>query len=364
MGAHVVPIKDMRAPVVRTGYESVLPTRVSDKFCIVAKEECTVLKVTDKYVEVKYKSEQKETRYSLRSWTTKEEAGACYTHRMVPNVKEGDKLDRDDTIIYNKSYFEPDIFNRKRVIYKQGTSVKVALNENMEEWEDSGAISSSLTERLSTTTTKVISIVITVTDTVMNVTPVGTKVNPQDILFSFMDNEAAKQGKMDPKLAAIFKEMKTSSPKAKVKGVVSNVVVYYNCDLSSIKSKDLLNLIQDSDARLIRNKGYPGRVNSSYSINGKPLMQDEIEIKYYIEVGEGMSIGDKAILSNQLKFTIGDIYSNKITTEDSNEEIDAFFSYIAICKRITMSPLLLGTTEGLVKTLQKQMVDKYFNNKN
>lgn len=359
MSAHVVPVQDMRPPIVRTGYESVLPTRVSDKFCVSAMEDGVVNKVTKSYVEVTYKSSNKSTKYPLKSWTTKEEAGACYTHRQVPNLKEGEKFSKDDTIVYDELFFEPDIFNRKRVIYKQGTTTRVALCENMEQWEDSGSISTKLAERLGTTVTKVISIVLTVNDTVMNVTPLGSFVNPQDVLFSFMDNEAYKQGKMDPKLAAILKDMKTSSPKAKVKGVVSNICVYYNCDLSEVKSKALRDLIQESDSRLIVNKGYPGQVNSTYSINGKPLMPNEIEIKYYIEVTEGMSIGDKAILGNQLKFTIGDIYS-EVKTAETGEEIDAFFSYIAICKRITMSPLLLGTTQSLMKTLQRQMVDKYF----
>lgn len=361
MGAHVVPIKDMRAPRVLTGYELVLPTRVSEKFCIVAQGDCEILSVTDKYVEVKYVNEKDKTVYPIKHWTTKEEAGACYTHRMVPNVKKGDKLTKDDCIIYNSSYFEPCIFSPKRVLYKQGTSVKVALNENMEEWEDSGAISERLSEKLGTTTTKVVSVVITTNDAVLNIAPIGTKVDPQDVLFSFIDNEALKQSKMDPKLAAIFKDMKTSSPKAKVRGTISNIVVYYNCEFEEIKSKELKQMVTESDNRLIINKGYPGRVNSTYSINGKPLLPNEIEIKFYIEVGEKMSIGDKAIMGNQLKFTIGDIYSNSIKTEESGEDIDGFFSYIAICKRITMSPLLLGTTEGLLKTLQKQMVEKYFN---
>ena len=346
----------MQAPFVRTGYESVFPVRANDKFCISAEKDGEVIAVTNKSVKVQYGTDTKE--YKIKTWTSKEEANSCYTHTLIPNVKVGDKLKKDDTILYNSFFFEPDIFNPKRVIYKQGTYANVAIMEDPETFEDSGAISKKMSKRLGTQVTKVRSIILYETDNIHNLVNIGDKVEPGDPLFSFSSGEATDDGGLSEDVLAILEDIKTNTPKSKVKGTISNIVVYYNTEKENL-SPTLKAIVEESDKRLIQSKDYPGRVNSSYSIRGKPLGQREVEIKIYTIIDEGMSVGDKAIFGNQLKFTVGSVFE-EITTED-NEEVDALFGFISIQNRIVNSPNLIGTTSTLLKVLQDKAVDLYFN---
>lgn len=353
--AHVIPINEMTVPYVRTGYESILPVRTGERFVTYAEDEGTVESVTDKEVIVKYRTKSKT--YKLYSWTTKEESGSCFTYKLIPNVNKGDKLNKDDTITYNPYFFEPDIFNPRRVIYKQGTTVNVAIVEDPETFEDSGSISKKLSSRLGTVVTKVRSIVLDCADNIHNLVKIGDEVKPGDSLFSFTTGDDVNPTGVTDEILSILQDIKTSTPKSKVKGTISNIVVYYNCEVTDL-SDSLKKIVKESDNRLNHEKGFPGKVNSSYSIKGKPLNPKEVEIKIYTKIDEGMSIGDKAIFGNQLKFTVGSVFDS-ITTEDG-KEVDATFGFISIQNRIVNSPNLLGTTNTLVKLIQDKAVEMYF----
>ena len=77
----------MTASRILTGYETIIPIKAGPKFVVTAEEEGTVIKVTKSELTVEYKTRGKKV-YRLYSWTSKEEAGSCYTHEMVPNFKE------------------------------------------------------------------------------------------------------------------------------------------------------------------------------------------------------------------------------------------------------------------------------------
>lgn len=358
MASHVIPINNMRASYVRTGYEAIVAARASDKFVISAEAEGTVTKVTPSAVEVKYKD--KTASYKIKNWTSKEESESCYTHIMKANVKQGDKVIKDDTLIYDTAFFEPDVFNPKRVIYKQGDMINVALMEEPATHEDSAALSVKVNNRLGTTVTKVHSIIIKATDNVFNIVRVGDKVQPSDILLSY-SSAYLSQDKADKKVLELLKNISTSSPKAKVEGQISKILVKYNCELADM-SKTLRDFVTDSDKKLKSETGYTGRVlNNNYAIKGSKLLPGEVEIKVYIVVNYGMGIGDKGVFSNQLKFTVGKIFENDITGEDGTP-VEAKFSYRAISARIVNSCMLNGTTSMVMEKLQEQAVKLYFGN--
>ena len=342
-------------PYVRTGYDAILPIRVGNKFVTVAKDDGVVEEVTNNYVTVNYKG--KKEKYKLYSWTTKEEAGACYTHQLVSNVAKGDKVSKDDTITYDRLFFQPDLFNPKRVVYKQGSYANVAIVENQETNNDSGAISKKMAEKLSTVVTKIKSIRLSAKDAVYDLVKIGDEVTPSSPLFSFIADEDNTGGIDDDEILRILKDIKTQTPKAKVKGVVKDVIIYYNCDFNNL-SKTLQACVNNSNVRLQHKKGYAGRVDASYSIRGIPLQENEVEIKIYIDTDDTMSLGDKAIFGNQLKFTIGSVFED-IQTE-RGEEVDATFGFISIQNRIVNSPNLIGTTSSLIKVLQDKAVKMYF----
>lgn len=357
MNSHVIPIANMRAPYIRTGYETIVPIKADGKFVRIAKENGTVTNVTNKAVDVTYVSGKKET-IQLTSWTTKEESGACYTHTMITSLNKGDTLIKDDTLSYVDSFFEPDIFNPKRVIYKAGTYVNVALLEDMQTYEDSAAISTKMNKELGTTVTKVKSTVVNTSDAILDIKLKGTKLEPNDVLFTITDGALANIKNLDLKALSILQDIKNISPKAKIRGVISKIVVYYNCEIEEL-STTLKELVRISDENLKRETGYTGRVTSAYSIQGTPLLEGKVEIKMYIQVADTMGIGDKAIIGNQLKFTVGEVFDYNMNTLDG-KEIDLVFSNKSIKGRIVNSPELIGTTSTLLSVITDIAVNEYF----
>ncbi len=355
--SHIVPIAGAKAPYVRTGYDSVLPVRAHDNFVKCALGKGVVKDVTDEGVLVKYDDKELgEMFYQKKKWTSKEEAETCFTYTVDSALRKGDKLEKDDTILYVVEYFQPDIFNRKRVIYKDGTTFNVALTEDPDTFEDSGSISHKLTETLSTKLTKVRSIVVDYKDEIYDVVKVNQKVEPTDTLFSF--SSTGNLDTKDKKLMEILKEIKANSPKAKVQGKIIKVQVFYNCEKKEL-SHSLHTLATATDKLLIKDKGYPGRVDSSYSIKGKPLLPNEVEIKIYIETNELMGLGDKAIFGNQCKFTVGNIFRNECRTDDGTE-VFATFGFTSVFHRIVNSPVLIGTTGMLIQGIENNIIEMYF----
>lgn len=158
----------------------------------------------------------------------------------------------------------------------------------------------------------------------------------------------------------MLRDLRSSTPKAKVRGKVNDIVVYYNVEDKATLTQSLIEVIKDSDERLLRNKGYNGKVNSSYSIKGVPLEKGQIEIKIYIEVNEELGTGDKAIFCNQIKFTIGDVFDNEIIAVDDGREIEALFGFTSIQNRIVNSPILVGSTSALVEEIETRAIKMYF----
>jgi len=350
-------MSDMHAPYVRTGYESVMAAKSSKRYVISASDSGKVVDVSDSNITIKY-ANGKTIKHSIKPWTGKEEAGSTYEHKLVPNLKKGNKFDVGDVIAYDRSFFEPDLFDSHKVIYKQGSSVTVALMESRETYEDSGALSTSAAKRMGTVLAKTKSIRLTNTDNIHNAVSVGTKVGSTDPLLSIVDAELSNISGLDNKALDILQNLKKLSPKAGYDGVISKVVVRYNCEFADL-SPSIKKLAKASDLETMESSGSTGKVTSGYNINGVPLLDGEVEIKYYVRVSDSMGIGDKAVLGNQLKFTVGDVFDDEVITLDGTK-VDCLFSTMSIEARIVNSPGLLGTSAKLLEIVTDNAVDMYF----
>jgi len=355
--SHIVPITNSKVNAVRTGYEAVLPYRVSDKYVTTAKEDGVVTSVTDKYLEIVYKKIGKD-KIALKEWTTKEESGSTYTHKLDTNLTKGDKFTYGDTLAYDRAFFEIDIFDKKKVVFKSGTTFNTVLTEDIQTFEDSTAISSKASKKISTLVTKVKSVVVNNTDEIIDILKVGSKTEPNTIMFSISDASLLKFKGLTPEALEALKRLKKSSPKVKYRGVVRNIKIFYNSELEDM-SESLQELVKVSDKNIKsehNNSKYTGQVNSGYSIQGVPLQPGQVEIKMYIDVKESAGIGDKTIISNQLKNTIGEVFDYKVTT-DNGEDIECFFGAKSVANRIVNSAFIVGTTTKLLEVLSENAVD-------
>lgn len=345
---------NMRVPCVITGYEILVANKAGGKFATVAEDEGEVISVSKSEIKVQYKTKGIKS-YRLYSWTTKEESGSCYTHNIVANLKEKQKFLKDDILAYDELFFEPCIFNPRRVLYKQGNMCRVMLAEDQQTYEDSVAISKELHTELATKNTYVKHFLLNNTDEVYNVINVNDKVNPDTPLLTI--SASGVDGDYDEETLTILSDISNASPKAKYKGIVNRIEVYYNFDPKEA-TKSVQKLIEYSDSVLKKRYGQTGRV-SNFAVKAKPLLPGEMDLRIYIESDTNMGAGDKMILGSQLKCTVGEVFEYDIETEDG-QKIDAIFSNTSISARIVNSPNLLGTTGALVDKIEKTILDMYF----
>ena len=127
-------------------------------------------------------------------------------------------------------------------------------------------------------------------------------------------------------------------------------------------SKSVRELVEKLDKISMDKFGYTNKVNDSFSYHGKPLLPGSMILKVYLDVDYGMGIGDKMIIGNQLKCTIGEVYENEVTTEDGTP-VECFFSSRSIAARIVNSPYIWGTANTLLEKLGNMACDLYFDKK-
>ena len=64
------------------------------------------------------------------------------------------------------------------------------------------------------------------------------------------------------------------------------------------------------------------------------------------------------MFGNQLKTVFGGVMPNPVKTE-SGETVDAIFGAKSVYDRIVNSAFIIGTTNSLLKTISKRVVDIY-----
>lgn len=93
-------------------------------------------------------------------------------------------------------------------------------------------------------------------------------------------------------------------------------------------------------------------------VDGNPLLKDHVAIKIYIENTDGVTSGDKFVVSNQLK-SVATLVMTGINETKNGEPIDVIFGYQSISNRIVQSAELIGTTNTLLKLISKEVIDIY-----
>lgn len=350
----VVPTETQRVWPVGTGYELLIPYRMGKKFVAYATEEGVVEAVSNKYVSVKYKSGKKK-RYKLATWNTKEIGGLSYKHTLVTPLKKGDKLKLYDFIYYDTAFFGVDIFDDKTVVYKGGDTCLVALNENQETYEDSATIDREYAKKFVTNLTSVFSYTIPIDCKLKFVSSVGDKISFGDTLIDFVNNNGFDDGTLNSKDGKEFiASLDNNALRSEAKGVVINIEVYYRAEQKEM-SPSIRKFIEEIDKMMIEEKGFTGKVDHTYSIKARPLDEDQVEIKFFLEKKNGMNVGDKAIAMNQLKMTIGEV-ADRIETADGRR-VDYTTSDRSIGARIVNSPYDIASTTTVLMVATEKILE-------
>lgn len=350
-----------RTMPVRTGYERIIAQRSKDLFALTAKQKGRVVDVSERFIRVEYADGTLQSypvgrRYGIA-------AGVTYPHMVAANVVAGQEFVEGDCLVYNTHYFAKDPLNPTQVIWKAGVLVKTALLESPDTLEDSSVISHEVADLLETQITKVREITIAFDQVIHNLVGKGDEVDIDSILCTIEDAVTSQSNLFDDKSFATLRLLAVNNPKAKFRGMVEKIELFYNGELDDL-SPSLQAIAQKSDLerrRLARELGQTytsGRVDGSLRIEGSPLPFEHAVIRIYITGNIGAGIGDKAVFGNQMKTIIGRVMSGRNETE-SGEPLGALFAMQSVDARMIGSPILIGTTTTLQMVASKHVVDVY-----
>lgn len=352
--SHTVGVKQYTQNYIRTGYDSIVGSRVSSTYCVNALYDGIVSQITDKEITVTYANKEIH-KYKLGTIIGSSE-GSFYPHVIVTNLTLNSKFKAGDNICYNNAFFETDMLDSKKVVWKNGLFVKVGLLETPQSYEDASDISDELASLLKADTVKLRSIVLDFEQVIHKPLSIGTEVDVDSVLLMIEDGFTNRTGLFDNESIETLKLLADKSPRAKYKGSVLDVVVYYNGELEQM-SASLRKLAVESNKRIKEKEGVTGQVDSEYRVDGNSLTDKTLEIKFFIRVTNSMVSGDKLVYGNQLKSVVNRT-TNKIHTYDG-ERVDAIYGAQSIFNRIVVNPYIIGTTTTLLKFIAKKAVQMH-----
>jgi hypothetical protein len=362
--SHTIYAEGYRQPILRTGYEYVMPYKVGKLYAIIAEQDGTIFDVTEKILTAKYKDGSMKS-YKIGKQYGRME-GSIYPHLLLTSLKTGSKFKANDYLAYNVNFFEPDWLDPTRLIMKFGKNVTVAMTMTDEVFEDSSSISQELSLQMKTSVIKEKIFIMDFNKNIVNLVSEGTVVVPSTILFTMLDDTTDLVNLSESSIN-MLQNLSSLAPKAKYNGTVERIEIKYNGEISDM-SPTLRKLVTKLDKQTYEeSKGTEyeatnNRVTAEYRSEGKNLTVDSLELKVFIRVTLEQGVGDKGVFSAQMKSVLSDVFSNKMVTE-SGVKIDATFSYKSVLNRSVNSPILAGMTNRLLKHVSTQVADVYFGSK-
>lgn len=347
---------------LRTGYERIIAHRTNELFAQTAKKEGKVLSITDTGMEVEYSDGTKQSFILGRRYGNS--AGLTIPHQVITEFKVGEKFKVGQTLCYNPGFFEKDPFDPKQVLWKAGVLTKVALLESNDTLEDGSLITKKAANQLTTAVTKVKNVIINFDQSPRRVVKIGSAVKSDDKLCIIENAVTADTKLFDEDTIDTLQILSAQTPMAKMSGVIERIEVLYLGEKEDM-SEALRELANASDREFVKRakslgvKPNTGEVDETYRIDGSPLSFNTACIRFYITGQVGMSPGDKAVFSNQLKTVVGRVEPRPILTE-SGVEVDAIFGSTSVYDRIVNSAFINGTTNTLLKVISKRAAEIYF----
>ena len=346
---------------VRTGYEEIIGHRTGDLFCTSARQDGVVKSIDENGIVVEYvdgttKGIELGRRYG-------EAAGLTVPHQVKTNLKVGQHFKEGDNLAYNEGFFSKSPDDPTQMVWKGAALAWVALLESTKTLEDASSISHRIANLLTASSTKTVDILVPFDYEVHKVRKIGEAVDTEDILCIIEDAVTSASGAFDEESLDTLRAVSAQIPLAKAKGVVERLEVFYHGDREDM-SKTLQTLTAQTDREMSKRykahgrPGFTGSTDESFRVDGEPLGLDMAVLRFYITGRMPMSIGDKAVIANQMKTVVSEVFDGDIKTE-SGKSIDVIFGQKSIDDRIVLSAPIIGTTTTLLDEVANLMVAAY-----
>jgi len=349
----------------RTGMERVIASRMTPEFATTAKGPGEITELSENHLVVTYKDGVID-RFPLGLLHTSAE-GSTYPNTIKTGLKLGDKVEQYDVMTYNAGFFKPSSIDKRRVDYMNGCVGRVALREATYTVEDSSSLAVAFAQRMTTLVSKPKTIIVDFREGVEGLVKVGDKVDLDTILCTIQGAVSSDAGLYDDATRETLARWAAMAPRAKAVGVVAKIDVMYNGDIDDM-SETLQVIASESErerkrsARRLGEEYRTGQVPRQVRIDGHNLERDQAIIMVYITTPVAMGIGDKLVIANQMKSTVGEIlFGDNRTVE--GETIDLIFGAKSCVDRIVTSPFTIGTTNTVLRFIGEEAFKMYFEGK-
>lgn len=359
--SHTVASASAHPPIVRTGMESVIADRVGSLYATTAKASGTITKVTPNAVEITYDDGRVEVSPVGKRFGRAE--GKYFPHTLVSNCKVGDKLSKGDVLSYNHNFFEPDLFNPKQVVLKTGKDYLVAFIDSLETNEDSSVISRKVSKEFVMTTSKIKKVLIRFDQHISHLVKEGDEVTPHDPLLIITDILTNESNLLSEEARAILNTARAQVPRAKVKGIVSKVSIYYRGEKKEMtpslrKVADTFDKKLKQEAEDRNESPLTGQVTADYRIASDAIPENHAEIVLYIDVPHDTEVSDKIVVGHQQKSVVGSIMDYTVKTQ-YGDEVDIVFSMRSVTARIVLSVLETGAMGTTLRYVGRDIATRF-----
>ena len=347
---------------LRTGYDQVIPHRVSDLYAFGSKEDGVVKELSTEHLLVEYAS-GKLVAVELGKRFGRAE-GTVIPHTVVTDVKVGQQFKRGEVLAWNSGWFVRDFWNPTQVLWKCATLLRTAILDTGETYEDSGAISKKATKKLRSDLSKSITLTFKKDQKVSQLVTVGTELKSESILCTIEDSLTANTGLFNEDNIDLLRAFSSLTPRAHCEGVVDKIEVFYRGDVEDMSEslQAIINTYDRERARLAkklrRDDAPTGRVLDRVRIDGIPLEEDHVAVRLTVTHEEDYQCGDKSVFALQLKSVTGEVFEGENYTE-SGLEIEAKFSNMSIFNRIVGSGPTIGLVTTVLLEISKQAAEIY-----
>lgn len=355
--AHWINSEGLELMSSRTPYDLLIAHRCGKLFAFPAKQDGTIKVLKDDVLVVTYADGSEDSCKLGKLFGNS--TGKTMMHHMICDLRLGAKFKQGDILAFNKLFFKRDWWNPTQVAIMLGASVRVALKETLDTYEDGCSVSSSLSKRLSTITTKTKDILVNFDSEVVDLVKVGSEVKYNTPLCVIKEGYEGIDSIKGDNLEGL-QQLGNGVPLAKVEGTVEGIEVLY-CGDVSLATESVAKIINADNRRRkalkedLPTESISGEIKEPTFIANNYVGKESMLIRIRIAYPETLVAGDKVIFDGPLKSVPGNVYTDPITTY-RGEPVDALFSYAGILNRIVLSPIYTGLLNLIMYQIGKNAV--------
>lgn len=342
---------------VRTPFDVLFAHRNDKRYSFVAEEEGKVIRLTETSILVKYKSGKEDAAQLGKLFGRA--SGKVIPHKMITDMKEGQKFNAGEVLAWNAHYYARDWLNPMQVTLLLGVPVKVAMWETMDTYEDSSSVSAKTArEKYASEIARCRDLLVNFDDEVKNLLEVNSPVLFDTPLCTIIPSVALLDQQDEEELVGAegLQGLANGMPKADHEGTIELIEILY-CGKPQDASKSLSKLIKQDNARraelsrqLLGEVPPTGEIEEPAFISGKYIGQNMALIRVYITQIDKLTPGDKKVLDVSVKTVPGRVFTGEFTTK-GGMAIDETYSYAGVMNRIVESPKYTGTLAMILRQI-------------